>query len=251
MARLYLTGGVRLEGPSGRFTDADLPGNQGRVALVALAIERRPLARDELADIVWGEALPAQWNGALSTIVSKIRSLLTRAGLDGAAVVPSSGGTYEFVLPADAWVDLEDAYRRLDRAEGAARHGDDGSATREATVASTILRRPLLSGVDNEWVDQARRRQHDAGYRCLTVLAAAWCRLGSHQLSATIAESAIAVDPLREVGYRLLAEAELAQGDRGAAARVLRRCEQMLRDELQVTPSPETVRLAETIRTHH
>ena len=145
MARLYLTGGVRLEGPSGRFTDADLPGNQGRVALVALAIERRPLARDELADIVWGEALPAQWNGALSTIVSKIRSLLTRAGLDGAATMKSSGGTYEFVLPADAWVDLEDAYRRLDRAEGAARHGDDRSATREATVASPTLRRPLLS----------------------------------------------------------------------------------------------------------
>ena len=248
MARLYLTGGVRLEGPSGRFTDADLPGNQGRVALVALAMERRALARDELADIVWGEALPAQWNGALSTIVSKIRSLLTRAGIDGAAVMPSSGGTYELVLPADAWVDLEDAYRRLDRAEGAARHGDDRSAAREATVASTTLRRTLLSGVDNEWVDQARRRQHDAAYRCFTVLAAAWCRLGDHQLSATVANTAVEVDPHREIGYRILAEAELARGDRGASAQALRRCEVMLRDELQVAPSPETVRLADSLR---
>ena len=76
--------------------------------------------------------------------------------------MPPAGGSYELVLPADAWVDLEDAYRRLDRAEGAARHGDDRAAVREATVASPTLRRTLLSGVDNEWVDQARRHQHDA-----------------------------------------------------------------------------------------
>ena len=248
MARLYLTGGVRFDGPHGQFTDADLAGHQGRITLAALALERRPLARDELADIVWGEAVPAQWNGALSTIVSKIRALFARSGLDEATVLPSTGGTYELVLPPDTWVDLEDASRRLDRAEGAVRHGDDVSATREATVASSILRRILLPGVDNDWVEHARRRQLDAAYRCLTVLAAAWNRLGDHQLAATIADSAIGVDPLREVGYRILAEAELARGDRGAAAQALRRCERMLRDELQVAPSPETVRLAESLR---
>lgn len=248
MARLYLTGGVRFDGPGGRFTDADLPGHQGRITLVALALERRPLARDELADIVWGESVPAQWNGALSTIVSKIRSLFSRSGLDGQRTVPSTGGTYELVLPGDTWVDLEDAYRRLDRAEGAVRHGDDRAATSDATVASTTLRRTLLSGIGNEWVDQARRRQLDAAYRCLTVLAAAWHRLGDHQLAVTIAESAIDIDPLREVGYRILVESEIARGDRGAAAQALRRCERMLREELQVIPSPETVRLAESLR---
>lgn len=248
MARLYLTGGVRFDGPHGQFTDADLPGHQGRITLAALALERRPLARDELADIVWGESVPAQWNGALSTIVSKIRALFTRSGLDEVTVLPSTGGTYELVLPPDTWVDLEDALRRLDRAEGAVRHGDDPAATREATVASSTLRRTLLPGVDNDWVEHARRRQLDAAYRCLTVLAGAWHRLGDHQLAATIAGSAIGIDPLREVGYRILAEAELELGDRGAAARALRRCERMLRDELQVSPSPETIRLAESLR---
>ena len=248
MARLYLTGGVRLDGPSGRFTDTDLPGHQGRIAFVALALQRRPLSRDELADIVWGETLPAQWNGALSTIVSKIRSLLARSGLDTASVMPTTGGTYELVLPSDSWVDLEDAYRRVDRAEGAARHGDDRAATRDATAASGTLRRPLLSGVDNDWVDQARRRQHDAAYRCLTVLSSSWHRLGDHQLAATIAQAAIDIDPHREVGYRLLIEAEIARGDRGAAAHAWRRCQHVLWEELLVAPSPETTRLAETLR---
>lgn len=248
MARLYLTGGVRFDGPAGRFGDADLPGNQGRITLVALALERRPLARHALADIVWGESVPMQWNGALSTVVSKIRSLFTRSGVDGSALLPSTGGTYELMLPADCWVDLEDAYRRLDRAEGAVRHGDDRAAAADATVAFSTLRRSLLSGVDNDWVEQARRRQQDAAYRCASVLASAWHRLGDHQLAATIAETAIGIDPLREVGYRILVEAEIARGDRGAAARALRRCERVLHDELQVTPSPETVRLADSLR---
>lgn len=248
MARLYLTGNVRFDGPEGRFGDADLPGHQGRITLVALALERRPLARHALADIVWGESVPTQWNGALSTVVSKIRSLFTRSGLDGSELLPSTGGTYELVLPSDCWVDLEDAYRRLDRAEGAIRHGDDRAATVETTVAFSTLRRPLLSGVDSEWVEQARQRQQDAAYRCLTVLASAWDRLGDHQLAATIAETAIDIDPLRETGYRILVEAEIARGDRGAAAKALRRCERMLHDELQVTPSPETVRLADSLR---
>jgi SARP family transcriptional regulator, regulator of embCAB operon len=248
LARLYLTGGVRFEGPRGRFVDADLPGHQGRIALVALALERRPLARHELAEIVWGESMPTQWNGALSTVLSKIRTLFARSGLDGTKLLASTRGSYELVLPSECWVDLEDAYRRLDRAEGAVRHGDDRAATVDATVASSTLRRCLLSGVDNEWVDQARRRQQDAAYRCLTLLAAAWHRLGDHQLAATIAETAIAIDPLREVGYRVLVEAEIARGDRGAAAQALRRCEQMLREELQVEPSPETARLVDALR---
>jgi DNA-binding SARP family transcriptional activator len=54
-----------------------LPGRQGPVALVYLALERaRPVPIDELADAVWGEKLPRAWETALSAIVSKLRSAL-------------------------------------------------------------------------------------------------------------------------------------------------------------------------------
>jgi len=248
LARLYLTGGIRVEGPAGCFTDGDLPGNQARVAFAALTLERRPLSRDQLADIVWGESLTAQWNGALTTIVSKIRSLITAVGLQGHEVMVSSGGTYQLVLPPESWVDIEDSLARLDRAEGAVRHQEFLAATRDGTVASSILRRPLLAGVDNTWTDAVRRHQSDALHRCLVVLAESWNQLGDHQLAATIAESAIQLDPLREIGHRLLIEAEIGLGDRGAASRALRRCRQILTDELGVAVSPETASLAESLR---
>lgn len=245
---MYLTGGLRVEGPSGALVESDLPGAQSRLALAALVVERRPLSRDQLADLLWDEQLPPRWTGALHTIISKIRSLVTATGLEGRAVVASAGGTYGMTLPPDSWVDLEDAHRRLDHAEGALRHGDLLIATADATVASGILRRPLLAGIDGRWIEEQRRHQAMALYRCYTVLAEGWLRRGDHRLAAVIAESAVELDPLREVGYRLLMRAEWQRGDRAAALRALARCEQVMAEELAASPSPETAALAAQIR---
>lgn len=248
MARLYLTGGIHMTGPSGSFGEADLPGNQGRIAFAALAIERRPLSHDELAEIVWDGRPPPRWKSALAAVVSRTRRLVTGIGLDGNRTVPSSGGAYALSVPAETWVDVEDAMRRLDRAEGALRHRDVVTATREATVASGILRRPLLPGVDALWLDGVRRRHDDALFRSSVTLAAAWNALGDFQLAATAASAAIGIDPLRETAHRLLMEAERGRGDRGAALRAYARCAATLSTELGVEPSPETQRLAESLR---
>jgi DNA-binding SARP family transcriptional activator len=240
LARLYLTGGVRLEGPSGVLTDTDLPGNQGRVAMVSLAVERRALARDELAEIIWDGDLPARWSNALNAIVSKVRTLISGIGLDGKATLPAIGSAYRLALPAGTWIDLEDGYRRLDRAEGAMRHGDISRAAHEATTASGILRRPLLAGVDCSWAERANRRREDALFRAYVVLASAWLQLGDPRLAATVAASAIDVDAYREIGHRLLIEAELREGDHAAARRAYDRCRQIVTDELGATVSEET-----------
>jgi DNA-binding SARP family transcriptional activator len=240
LARVYLTGGLRLDGPDGSFTDVDLPGNQGRLTFAALLVHRRALERDALAEIVWDGALPPKWDGALSTIVSKIRSLLGRVGLDPKAIMPTIGGAYAIVLPHDAWVDVEDAARRLDLAEGAVRHGDVFAATAQGTAASAVLRRPFLPGVDGEWVETRRRLHADARYRCAVVLARAWIERGDPGLAVTIIDDAISLDPIREVGHQLLIEAELARGDRGAAQRAYERCRDVLDRELGVGPSPTT-----------
>lgn len=248
LARVFLTGGLRLDGPTGSFSDNELPGGQGRIAFAALAMLRRPIPRDTLAEIVWDGRPPSKWDGALSAIVSRIRALLSGAGLDGKQVLTASGGTYAVRLPPDTWVDLEDAYRRLDRAQGALRHGDLPTATAEGTVAVGILRRPFLSGLDSEWIDGERRRQHDALHAGSVVLASAWLELDDPVLAATLASAAIATDPLREVGHRLLVRAEWRRGDRGAAMRALAECERVLVSELGVGPSPETLALAAEIR---
>jgi len=249
LARVYLTGGLRVEGPAGVVADDDLPGLQGRLTLAILATERRPVARDELAELVWDGELPPHWSAALSAILSKLRALLTDIGLDGRDVVTSSGGSCAIRWPSGTWVDLEDAYRRLDRAEGALRRGQHETAARDATVASAVFRRRLLTGLANGWVDERQRAHSDALYRTLVALADAWTALGNFALAGTIAASAIRHDRFRETAYRQLVAAELARGDHGGARRAYEQLVRMLGDELGVSPSLATTTLIEQIGT--
>ncbi len=248
VARIHLTGGLQVEGPNGVAVDSDFPGTQGRLAFVALILERHPLSHDVLANLLWPESPPKEWNSALAAVMSKIRSLLLRIGLDGREMVRASNGAYAIALPGGSWVDVEDAYTRLDRAEGAYRSKDPARAITDATVASAILRRPLLEGVFSDWILARRQEQQEALLRCLGLLARAWIDSGNLELAAVIAESAIKIDPFREVNHRLLMEAEWNRNDRGASLRAFARCEQLLADELNVKPSSETLSLADLIR---
>lgn len=246
--KIFLTGRLCVQGPAGTITDADLSGNQARLALALLVHERRPVHRDRLADIVWDGALPDTWSTSLNAIVSKLRRQLGRTGLDGRSMLVGSGGSYAISLPAASWVDTEDALRRVDRAEGAMRHDDLPAAVQEATVASSILRRPFLAGVDGAWVADVRRQLNAALYRSYVVLATGWNLQGDHQLASSIGERAIELDPIREVGYRLVMAAEAARGDAIAALQAFDRCERVVRDEFGSAPSAETQALAERVR---
>ena len=232
-----------MEGPRGGFGESQLPGHQGRIVFVALAIARQPISHDGLADIVWDGAPPTQWRSALAAIVSKTRTLITSTGLEATSTLASEGGSYVFLPPTDAWIDLEHASRCLDRAEGALRHGDAAGAAPDATVAASILRRPLLAGVDCLWLDETRRQLEDAHYRSFVALSTAWNRLGDHRLAAVTAEAAITIDPHREIAHRLLITAERADGDGGAARRAFQRCERHLA-EIGAEPSSDTRRVA-------
>lgn len=246
--KIHLTGRLHIEGPAGSIGESDLSGNQARTAFAVLVHERRPLHRDRLADIIWNGQLPDTWSTSLNAVISKLRRQLSRVGLDGKAVIGATGGTYGLTLPSGAWVDTEDAIRRIDRADGAMRHGDEEAALPDATVASSILRRPFLGGVDGPWVADVRRQLSDGLYRSYVVLATGWRQQGDHQLASSVAERAIELDPIRETAYRLLMEAELARGDAIAAMRAFDRCERIVRDEFGASPSAAMLELADQAR---
>ena len=59
---------------------------------------------------------------------------------------------------------------------------------------------------------------------------------GDHRDAAEIAHRRIQLEPLEEVGYRLLMETQAESGDRGAAMGTYHRCASMLEQELGVSP---------------
>ena len=239
--RLYVTGRLCIEHGSQLLDQAELPGRQGRLALAFLALFRtRPVPRDELLGALWPETAPPSADSALSAVVSKLRSGFTRIGLDGAATVEASAGCYALRLPAGTTVDVETAANSLDRGEGALRAGDLRRAWTEATVATAILRRPLLPGEDAPWITQHRTRLRDLQLRAYDCVVEVWLQRGDTTLAVATARSALDVAPFRESAHRRLMRAHAAAGDRAEALRVYEECRTLLRDELGVSPSAQT-----------
>src|SRR5467141_2347692 len=155
MLRIYLTGEVQVENDGRLRRQSQLGGPQGRFVFAYLVTERRQaVAQSDLAEAVWPESLPASWTLALSAIVSRLRTRLDSVGLPRARIIGNAFGCYQFTPPGETWVDVEAALAGIDSSEGAIVAGDPGAAYGPSLIATTILRRPFLSGQDGPWVDE-------------------------------------------------------------------------------------------------
>jgi DNA-binding SARP family transcriptional activator len=244
--RLYLTGRLIAELGDKRFDERRLPGRQGRRALVFLALERaRPVPIDEMADAVWDTSTPAgAWETALSAIISKLRALLKPFG----ATIPTVAGCYQLTLPPHAWVDVEEARRTLDQAESYVRAGRFADAWGPSNVAASIAARPLLAGVDAEWIARARSELRDVRVRALECLAAVASSNKEFPLAAQLARDVVALEPFRETGWQKLMRALADGGNRAEALRAYASCRDLLQKELGVPPAKETDAIVKSLR---
>jgi len=239
--KVFLAGHVSAESDGVVIDEARFPGRQGRLLFAYLVAEQgRPVPRDELAEALWGEALPATWDKALTVIVSKLRGLLADQGIDGANVLTSAFGCYRLVLPEGSWVDVVVAANAAQEAEEALAAGDLEKTKAVAALAAWLVQQPFLPAEEGVWVEEKRRELADVRGRALSALADACLRSGDAPEAARWGEQMIALEPFRETGYRRLMEAHAAAGNRAEALQVYERCRRLLSEELGTYPSPET-----------
>jgi DNA-binding SARP family transcriptional activator len=241
LVRIYLAGEVQIESDGRLIREADLPARQGRLAFVHLASSRNhALAREELAETLWPGRLPPAWGTSLSAIISKLRAILGRAGLDRDQSIVSALGCYQLKLPTGTWVDLEVASSSLHQAEADITGGRADGAYGPALVALTILRRPFLPGAGGTWVEARREALRAELVRALECMIECLSANGELALAVRNAEELVTLEPFRESGYRHLMRLHASRGDRAEALQVYELCRTRLVDELGVGPSPET-----------
>ncbi len=240
--RVYLAGRIALTVDGDEIIrERDFRARQERLAFAYLVLARaRPVARDELADALWGDEAPPAWPAAVSAIVSRLRAVLAHQRLPALqASISGRFGQYQLHLPAGAWVDVEAAVAALGTAEGAIRAGTPARAFGPAWAAATIAERPFVSGVDGGWAALERSRLARLRVRALECLAKAWLASGDTALAGEAANEALRVDPLRESSYRLLMEAQAVGGNPARALKTYHDLRELLVSQLGTDPSQE------------
>src|SRR5262245_29383422 len=236
-----MTERLALEANGARTDGPGFPGRQGRIVFAYLAAQKgRPVSRDELAELLWGENLPATWDKALRVLMTKLRALLEECGLDGSSVLTSAFGCYQLTLPADAWIDVDAAASAVERGEAALAAVDLDEARAQASTGAELARRVFLPGEDGRWVEDQRRDLRDVLVRALECLRDAALADTGHGNAVRYAAEITELEPFRESSYRALMQAHVAAGNPAEALRVYERCRRFLADELGAYPSPES-----------
>ncbi|NJN83224.1 MAG: hypothetical protein HC802_13695 [Caldilineaceae bacterium] len=202
--------------------------------LLYLACQRRPVGRDQLAELLWPERTQKQGRANLRVALHRLRQhfdpflLITRH-------------TLAFKADAPVLLDVADF--------------EDRFAAGDLAAAAALYQGPFLAGfyldespAFEQWALLERERLH--------ILALTACQqLITQEATSGQLESAIAsalrllhLDPLHEPTYRQLMRLLAQSGQRSAALAQYESCRHLLATELDVAPDEATTALAEEIR---
>jgi DNA-binding SARP family transcriptional activator/TolB-like protein/predicted Zn-dependent protease len=232
LGRLTLLGGAGDE-------DASLARRRAKLALLAiLAMARRPVARDALLELFWGDQDEARARHSLSNALSSLRRTLGPRSI--------TTRDTEVALVPDAPLDVD----ALDLA--------DAVEAQDYTRALELYAGPFMAGVYvqdspsfEQWVSRERRRLEALFVQACTRQCAALARSRRWPDCAAVALRWLEVEPLSSDAALFLLNARKAPGSRAALAAALDEYEHLrarIARDFDVAPDRVVVELASRIR---
>ncbi|MEO7428993.1 MAG: bacterial transcriptional activator domain-containing protein, partial [Acidimicrobiales bacterium] len=226
--RVRLLGGLSVEG----LEPTTVGSRKARTLLGSLGARRgRPASGDWLAEVLWGDDLPARPADQVGVLVSRLRGVL---GAD--RIVRNDAG---YALRAD-WLDVEELEARAGDAQARLQAGDTLAARLAASMGLDLARGPLLPEEEGGWVEELR----DAVARTVAALglvaADAALQSGDALGAMAAASSSLVHDPYDEAALRALMHANVALGRPASALGAYAVLRARLAADLGVSPSPQT-----------
>jgi DNA-binding SARP family transcriptional activator len=239
---ISLLGGLSIR-RHGRPADVDFQTAKARALLAYLLLNHDTYhPRAILADMFWPESDADRARNTLRATLKFIRDEIQTWGVDRYAVIPDdSRNQIRLVLPSDWWVDVLEL-RRLLQESGARPFGSpEWLETRSA--AGELCLGELLPEATAEYFREERDRLRQACSECFHDLTRAEERRGEIDRAVRWSVRSVAFDKLDETSHRDLMRLYLRLGmpARGDAQYKLLR--NILHEELNTVPSPETVDL--------
>ncbi len=239
MVTVRMFGSIQVDGNRERLGVGDFGGRKPKQVFEILLCERgHAVAKDRIADLLWGETLPRNAAASLETYVSVLRRRLRAAG-DDRRVVITEPGSYRI---AEDRVDVD-----VDRFDNLLRQGSRAGLIQ----ALGLVRGELLQDEPyGPWAMDLREIYRQRHGDAMLDLAEQSLAVGELCEALSQAEDAIAAEPTRERGYRLSMLARYALGRQDEALSAFERCRRALAERLGVPPLPQTVDLQAAIVRH-
>jgi predicted ATPase/DNA-binding SARP family transcriptional activator/Tfp pilus assembly protein PilF len=234
--RLRFLGAVQI-------TQDDQPvrGFESRKALALLgylAMQNRPIPREQLVDLFWGDKSESRGRANLSWVLNKIASLLPDC-------IQADRHDVQFQRAPAHWLDI-DAFAQLET-----QRGPDSLAAAVALYQGEFLEGLSLDGCAEFelWLVGERERWCQRVVQALEALVTHHGQRGEWEEALRFARRLLALEPWREETHRQVMRLLARSGQRSAALAQYESCRRTLAEELGIEPLPETTALYERIQT--
>ena len=210
---------------------------RGVLALLLLG-RNRPVSRDQLVDVLWGERPPASAANSIQIYVSKLRRLLGDGdSADGSAIVTEPPGYRLRVPPGE--LDADRFERLITAGSEALGAGKADRAEKTFAHALTLWHGPPFADFAGEPFAQAEiARLEQLRLRALEEQIEARTALGCHATVLTQLPTLVDLHPLEERLRAQLMVALYRSGRQADALAVYQDFRSRLADELGLDPSP-------------
>ncbi|MBM3130068.1 MAG: hypothetical protein FJ009_15775 [Chloroflexi bacterium] len=232
--RLYLFGTFRIEKDSHpiRFSTRKI---ESLLAFLALHPEQHP--REKLAALFWGDSTDEQARGSLRTALNLLRTELDDHLLLTNREIVQLNSDFPLVIDAREFEKIGDWRLAI---------GDSAISNLQSLIS--LYRGDLLPDFYDDWVLLERERLRALYLDALLRLIQQFRSESKYERAIELAHKLLTTDPANEKAHQHLMLCYAAAGNRTAALKQYDECARLLRDELGVEPSRETIDLRDQIQ---
>jgi DNA-binding SARP family transcriptional activator len=243
---------IKLLGPGQAYYDGKaipgFPGQQHCLLFYYLLLNRQiPHTREQIAAVFWGDVPSPVARKNLRNTLWRLSQSFRSAGASLEDLITIHEDYIAFTHSETFQLDI-DAFEAASRCSLA--HSNQELSHDQVSLlesAADLYRGDLLEGVYDDWCVFERERLRLAFLNILISLMNHHAHHGNYDHSLEYGQRILLLDPTRERVHREKMMIHWMAGDREAALRQYRSCQEVLRTELGIEPMQETRHLYETI----
>lgn len=233
--RLTILGGFALKPSNG--SDITLPTRKSWALLGFLAQSpAKAVSREEVAALLWPNSSDEHSRASLRQELSVMRRALAPHGIDPVLATKENLRFNHREIAVDSLAFLE------------ATRSDDPRLATQAYTGPLLAGLRIRSGPFEDWLTMERVRLQDMALACATKVLDDDIAQGDVRSVIVSANAVLAIDSTVEEAHRALMRELFRDGRRAEALRQFERCAAALSRDLDLTPSTETLALADRIR---